>query len=315
MENSDNENSSSEYKVFHDSFYKTYQKDAANITQLYDLFHKAARDVLIAHVELNFKDKKELKILDVGPGAGKELETLLPALTDLNKKVSIDLVDFNQQVINDLKQDISINKKFGDLGENLFFNYFGGKENGDINKFDFSDKCYDIVFSSFTLHHLEDREKLNFYRNAFDSLVEYGFLIVLDLMKFHSDFISKFAAEQEYGWILNNLLANDIAKIDDTDIDFDKVSLIISENFNRDYIRLINFEKLEKEIKSFAKDEDREFSYLNFYKNTLDWIIHYEKENKLAPVEWQVELINSLGFREVSTPFKHWQNVLLVAKK
>lgn len=107
--------------------------------------------------------KKETpKILDLGAGTG----LLTKYLKNKYRKAQFTLIDISEEMLK------------------IARNRFRGQENfkyvvADYREYDFSDS-FDIIVSSLSIHHLEDRDKKKLYKKVYDTLNKDGVFLNAD---------------------------------------------------------------------------------------------------------------------------------------
>lgn len=186
----------------HNFFYADDDVELYDITiyltqPYYDLVHAMLADLILDYYKRN--GNKTLRILDVGPGTGKELINILSQI----ENVEIVAVDVSARMIEAAKSKLSqsfaglkseekiiwINDDIRNLtADELIKPIAKGQMNND----------FDIVLSAFTLHHLNANEKNVLYSNFYKILKPEGLFINADLFGYANRHI--------------NLLSNSLSK-------------------------------------------------------------------------------------------------------
>lgn len=116
-------------------------------------------------------DTETPRILDIGAGTG----LLSGFLMERYPKASFTLIDLSEKMLEIAKDRFrsSSNVKY---------------IIGDYSKYDFVEK-YDLVASALSIHHLEDKEKKEFYKKSYSLLKQSGIFINADLVYGETPFI------------------------------------------------------------------------------------------------------------------------------
>lgn len=194
----------------------TYRRDAwlVNIDaeRLFDVFKKIIRKL--------FNNQDEIKILDIGAGNGMLTETVLSCFPNAR----ITMLDFSSEMLESAKMVFELNKINTKNIRYLVKNFI---------KDDFPSEKYDLIISSFALHHIRKEEDLKkVYLKIAKSLKENGTFICLDYYLEENEDLRKKQANDVFDkWIENfnsNKKAKEWANIIKTEDSPATISLIIS---------------------------------------------------------------------------------------
>ena len=154
--------------------YSDYDELIRNLIPRYEEMHKLVVDSLPSS-----KDAK-LRILDLGIGTGQT------ALKTLEKfpNACIDGIDISRKMIEQGKERL---KKY--FSRVTFFE-------SDITGFQFTKK-YDAAIAVLCIHHLNSKQKQQFFSRVYRSLKEKGIFIIADIVKFDTE---KETREKEQEW-------------------------------------------------------------------------------------------------------------------
>jgi tRNA (cmo5U34)-methyltransferase len=169
-------------KLVKEHFDKEYQEYDGLIRKLIPRYNEMHRLVIGS---LNFPTNSKLKILDLGIGTG---QTTLEVLQKF-PNAQIDGVDLSEKMI--LQAKIRLKDH---LDRARFFQE-------DILKVKLIHK-YDAVISVLCIHHLDSKQKKEFFPKVFNCLKEGGIFVIADIIKFDSE---KETKEKEQEW--KNFLA------------------------------------------------------------------------------------------------------------
>ena len=194
----------------------TYRRDAwlvnVDAERLFDVFKIIIRKL--------FNNKDEIKILDIGAGNGMLTETVLSCFP--NAKIT--MLDFSSEMLESAKMVFELNKINTKNIRYLVKNFITD---------DFPNEKYDLIISSFALHHIRKAEDLKkVYLKIAKSLKDNGTFICLDYyLEENEDLREKQANDVFNKWIENfnsNKKAKEWANIIKTEDSPATISLIIS---------------------------------------------------------------------------------------
>jgi tRNA (cmo5U34)-methyltransferase len=169
---------------FEDKYHRGHKYDdlIRNLIPKYEEMHKVLID------SLNFPINKKIKILDLGIGTG---ETTLRILEKF-PNAEIDGIDISEDMLKQAKIRLE-----NYLSKVRFFE-------SDILEFNFKER-YDAIVSVLCIHHLNSKQKPQFFKKIFDCMKDEGIFIIADIIKFDSE---KETIEKEQEWkkfLLENL--------------------------------------------------------------------------------------------------------------
>ncbi len=146
---------------YFDSYAELYDQLQPVLIENYERYHSLALDFVPGD------EDSELRILDLGCGTGRFLESVL---TRRPKSVA-SAIDFSQEMLDQAKNrswsgSAEVNFIQGDLGHGL---------PADLGTFD-------LVFSFSAIHHLEPDAKKSLIQQVFDALVPGGQFFLIDAM-------------------------------------------------------------------------------------------------------------------------------------
>lgn len=156
------------------------------------------RKEIIPHMNVYYQTAVELtknfdnpSILDLGAGTG----ILTELLHQLHPQSKITLVDISANMLDKAKN------KFNDIDN---FTYI----EDNYLTMDFKNN-YDIIISSLSIHHLNDKEKYTLYKKIYQHLNNQGVFINADEVMAPTDTLEKLYVEKETGHLLKQDLSND----------------------------------------------------------------------------------------------------------
>ena len=194
----------------------TYRRDAwlvnVDAERLFDVFKIIIRKL--------FNNQDEIKILDIGAGNGMLTETVLSCFP--NAKIT--MLDFSSEMLESAKMVFELNKINTKNIRYLVKNFITDN---------FPNEKYDLIISSFALHHIRKAEDLKeVYLKIAESLKENGTFICLDYYLEENEDLRKKQANDVFNkWIENfnsNKKAKEWASIIKTEDSPATISLIIS---------------------------------------------------------------------------------------
>ncbi len=131
-------------------------------------YHKELHEYLISYVKNNFKDNKEIRILDLWVWTWittKMIQDVLPSAI-------LDVVDFSEQMLDWAK------KKLGEFNVNYIL--------ADYSTLDLENK-YDIIVSVIWIHHQNHEGKKKLFKKIYWLLKNNGVFLFWDLMTYKND--------------------------------------------------------------------------------------------------------------------------------
>lgn len=156
------------------------------------------RKEIIPHMNVYYQTAVELtknfdnpSILDLGAGTG----ILTELLHQLHPQSKITLVDISANMLDKAKN------KFNDIDN---FTYI----EDNYLTMDFKNN-YDIIISSLSIHHLNDKEKYTLYKKIYQHLNNQGVFINADEVMAPTDTLEKLYVEKETAHLLKQDLSND----------------------------------------------------------------------------------------------------------
>lgn len=197
-----------------DNWAKTYdisvQEDISSL-KMYKNYDEILQAVFEKSVENIDKDSNSIKVLDIGVGTGNLSQKYL------NKGYNIIGIDQSRQMMNVAKQ------KYPNLKVRL----------GEFLKIPFSNSEFDIIVSTYALHHLNDDEKELAVKEMIRVLKDNGKIVIGDLM-----FENNVKKEK----LLNGFTSEQIEEVEDeyfSDIE------ILEAEFNK-YNKVLNKYKIDE---------------------------------------------------------------------
>lgn len=156
------------------------------------------RKEIIPHMDLYYQTAVELtkkfnnpSILDLGAGTG----ILTELLHQTHPQSRITLVDMSANMLDKAKNKFNNIDNFTYIEDNYLT--MDLKEN------------YDIIISSLSIHHLNDKEKYTLYRKIYQHLNNQGVFINADEVIAPTDTLEKLYVEKETTHLLKQELTND----------------------------------------------------------------------------------------------------------
>jgi len=155
----------SEIKRKFDEISTKYNDQRRKFIPCFDDFYGVTRSIASVKTETP-------NILDIGSGTG-----LLSAfLFERYPKASFTLIDFSEKMI--------------EMSMERFSGQYNVKYIDDYTKYDFKEK-YDLVVSALSIHHLDDKEKEEFYRKCYALLRPDGIIINADQVHGETEYIEE----------------------------------------------------------------------------------------------------------------------------
>ncbi|MBO7718651.1 MAG: class I SAM-dependent methyltransferase [Methanosphaera sp.] len=156
------------------------------------------RKEIIPHMDVYYQTAVELtkkfnnpSILDLGAGTG----ILTELLHQSHPQSRITLVDMSANMLDKAKNKFNNIDNFTYIEDNYL-------------TMDFKDN-YDIIISSLSIHHLNDKEKYTLYRKIYQHLNNQGVFINADEVIAPTDTLEKLYVEKETTHLLKQDLTND----------------------------------------------------------------------------------------------------------
>lgn len=156
------------------------------------------RKEIIPHMDVYYQTAVELtkkfnnpSILDLGAGTG----ILTELLHQIHPQSRITLVDMSANMLDKAKNKFNNIDNFTYIEDNYL-------------TMDFKDN-YDIIISSLSIHHLNDKEKYTLYRKIYQHLNNQGVFINADEVIAPTDTLEKLYVEKETTHLLKQDLTND----------------------------------------------------------------------------------------------------------
>ncbi|MBR3212895.1 MAG: class I SAM-dependent methyltransferase [Methanosphaera sp.] len=156
------------------------------------------RKEIIPHMDVYYQTAVELtkkfnnpSILDLGAGTG----ILTELLHQIHPRSRITLVDMSANMLDKAKNKFNNIDNFTYIEDNYL-------------TMDFKDN-YDIIISSLSIHHLNDKEKYTLYRKIYQHLNNQGVFINADEVIAPTDTLEKLYVEKETTHLLKQDLTND----------------------------------------------------------------------------------------------------------
>jgi len=247
----------------------------------YDLVHSLLADLIVDYYERN--EKKTIRILDIGPGTGKELISILSRIENVQfvaVDVSARMMEAAKRKLEqhhaDLKHDDKITWVNDDI-RNLTANQLIAS-NADEQENDY----FDIVISAFTLHHLTIEEKMLVYGNFFNSLKPGGLFINADLFAYGNQDISK--------------LSDGLSK------DFMRKQLTTPDEQFRHLCEKLSHSQQQEQLQKWIKHWDEENIHLPLF-------VHPDNNSS------ETHLLNSSGFINTEIIYRYLHTALACAEK
>lgn len=156
------------------------------------------RKEIIPHMDVYYQTAVELtkkfnnpSILDLGAGTG----ILTELLHQSHPQSRITLVDMSANMLDKAKNKFNNIDNFTYIEDNYL-------------TMDFKDN-YDIIISSLSIHHLNDKEKYTLYKRIYQHLNNHGVFINADEVIAPTDTLEKLYVEKETTHLLKQDLTND----------------------------------------------------------------------------------------------------------
>lgn len=171
------------------------------------------------------KDRKEIKILDLGAGTGNTSVAFINELLlflnlpQPNIKIDLQLLDLSIPMLKKGEEKI---KKYFNIDLELLIENL---ENWN------TDLKYDLVISSYAIHHLDEKEKKIIIKKIYNSLNKGGMLSLLDKMWLNSN--DPHISENAFSKVVGSRFIQ-IARESKPDISIEEMSEIIRNDFIRD---------------------------------------------------------------------------------
>jgi tRNA (cmo5U34)-methyltransferase len=176
------EDHSSLVKEHFEKEYKEYDQLIRKLIPKYGEMHQLVVDLL------NFPKETRLKILDLGIGTGQTALKILQKFP----KANIEGIDISGNMIKQAKLRLK-----NHLDRVRFIEK-------DIYKSNFTKK-YDAVVSVLCIHHLNSKQKQDFFDMIFKTLNKNGIFIIADIVKFDSEEETKDKEKEWKDFLISNL--------------------------------------------------------------------------------------------------------------
>jgi len=148
-------------------------------------YHEGIEALVLA---LPFKDNSKIKVIDLGCGTGN----ITLAVKKRYPRARVACLDMARNMIEMARVKL---KAYRDIEYWL----------GDIRKYDYRALKPDAVVSSLVLHHLEKRQKKEFYRKIYAALSRGGAFYTADFVLPTSPYLQKMGMEQWKKFMLRSL--------------------------------------------------------------------------------------------------------------
>lgn len=169
-----------------------------------DAFDSAAdnydglRSQIIPHMDIYYRTAVELtmsydepNILDLGAGTG----ILTGLLYDIHRNSSFTLLDLSEQMLDKARS------KFDGLDNFTFIE-------GNYLTMPFEEN-YDIIISSLSIHHLDDKQKYTLYEKIYNHLNDGGIFINADEVLAPTDTLERMYKDKENGHLMMQDISED----------------------------------------------------------------------------------------------------------
>jgi tRNA (cmo5U34)-methyltransferase len=185
-------------------------------------YYKEAITVLIS--ALPFKSGDKPRVIDLGCGTGN----ITKALMRRYPGASVVCIDLAEKMLELARTKLKRHKNI---------EYWSG----DMRRYRYRGK-YDAIISSLVLHHVDKREKGQFYKKIFNSLKKGGVFYAADFVLPPNSYLSRLYTEQWKKFMSKNLNSSQIRDILTRHKDEDKPADIV---FELDSLRAAGFSDVE----------------------------------------------------------------------
>lgn len=162
--------------------YYDYDKLIRNLIPKYEEMHKLVVE------NLGFPQNTKLKILDLGIGTGQTAQHILEKFPN----AQIDGIDISKKMIEQ-----------GEIRLKKFLKRVNFTES-DIYNVKFTEK-YDAVVAVLCIHHLNSKQKQEFFKRIYKTLKKGGMFIIADIIKFDTATKTKEKEEEWKAFLIKNL--------------------------------------------------------------------------------------------------------------
>lgn len=162
------------------------------------MFHRDLGKITTTVWEDNFK-KTSVNVLDLGCGDAYQLSTIM----DGRQISSYTGIDLSSAVLEYTKENLA--------NINIPFSLLAGPMEFEIDK---TEITYDLIYSSYAFHHLQDEEKLELLKKCYAKLDAGGVLILIDHFKEdvqdRDDYIDEYVDNIKTNWLNITSEENDL---------------------------------------------------------------------------------------------------------
>lgn len=162
--------------------YKEYDQLIRKLIPKYEEMNQLVVDLL------NFPKEAKIRILDLGIGTGQTALEILKKFSN----AQIDGIDISKNMIKQARVRLK-----NHLNRVKFIEK-------DIYKSNFTGN-YDAVVSVLCIHHLNSKQKQEFFKRIFKILNKNGIFIIADIVKFDSEIKTKEKEQEWKDFLINNL--------------------------------------------------------------------------------------------------------------
>ena len=173
-----------------------FEKEATVFDKLFFKVVPRYQEMMEAIIEaIPFSKQDKLKIIDLGCGTGNLTQKIIAAYPNAD----VTCIDMAENMLKMVKAKLKRKR-------NVSFWL------GDIRNFDYSGK-YDVIVASMVLHHIDQKDKVRFYRKLYNTLSKGGVFYVMDIFLTPDDYLQKLYMDKWKTFMKTNGLPN--KKVDD----------------------------------------------------------------------------------------------------
>lgn len=240
-------------------------------------FYDIAQEMMFEFISMHLKDCKGIKwVLDIGAGTGAESIKIMKLFDEVN----VVAIDFTKEMKKVYEKNILKNTLKNDGKRYLYL---------------VEDVLSKKITPDFLLSHIRDKDSVKKYTAAVSAYTIHHY----SLKEKISIYQKVYNSLEDGGVFVNIDLYNYVSKIMSRVSHQAELQWITNqfENPDKKYDKARKISKKDRQVLSTA------------------WINHYNYDNILHTVEKQVDILRKVGFKDVESPYRYYENGLIWAKK